>query len=60
MQLPLNSTFLGTLLFVHLPTLGLDPLLLRWASVMSVSLVPVAGAGGLLCRVNATLKLELG
>eukprot|EP00798_Chlamydomonas_sp_ICE-L_P009221 gene9221-16365_t len=58
-SLPSNHSFLEDLVFVVLPTLGLDPLAVRWGQLTAVS-VESQPADATVCLVNASLVLELG
>eukprot|EP00798_Chlamydomonas_sp_ICE-L_P013910 gene13910-19839_t len=58
-SLPSNQSFLEDLVFVVLPTLGLDPLAVRWGQLTAVSVESIP-ADTTVCLVNASLVLELG
>eukprot|EP00798_Chlamydomonas_sp_ICE-L_P013912 gene13912-19841_t len=58
-SLPSNQSFLEDLVFVVLPTLGLDPLAVRWGQLTAVSVESML-TDTTVCLVNASLVMELG
>eukprot|EP00798_Chlamydomonas_sp_ICE-L_P026430 gene26430-17531_t len=58
-SLPSNQSFLEDFVFVVLPTLGLDPLAVRWGQLTAVSVESML-TDTTICLVNASLVMELG